>query len=61
MYDGGATLRRLCFVLSENTKGTPVSFWLELPLSELMDWVESNNRILKDRERDLKNQHRGWR
>ena len=34
MHDGGAFLRRLCFILSENTKGTPVSYWLELPLPE---------------------------
>jgi len=53
MHDGGALLRRLCFILSENTKGTPVSYWLELPLLELMAWVEANNSIQKDREREL--------
>ena len=54
MHDGGAFLRRLCFILSENTKGTPVSYWLDLPLPELMAWVEANNGILKDRERQMK-------
>lgn len=58
MHDGGAFLRRLCFILSENTKGTPVSYWLDLPLSELMAWVEANNGILKDRERQLKKDSR---
>lgn len=53
MHDGGALLRRLCFILSENTKGTPVSYWLELPLLELMAWVEANNSIQKDKEREL--------
>lgn len=61
MYDGGAMLRRLCFVLSENTRGTPVSYWLELPLSELMAWVESNNHIMRDREQAMKKQQKGWR
>jgi hypothetical protein len=61
MYDGGKLLRRLCFILSEHTKGTPVSYWLEIPLSDLMAWVECNNSIIQDKERALKKSSRGWR
>jgi hypothetical protein len=35
-------------VMAENCH-TPVSFWLQLPLNELLLWINDNNEIIKDR------------
>lgn len=53
MYDGGDLLRRLCFILSEKSC-TPITFWLDLPLCELVAWVETNNEILRGKLDALK-------
>lgn len=48
MHDGGSLIRRLCFILSENSR-TPITYWLDLPLSELVAWVETNNNLIRQR------------
>lgn len=58
MCDGGDLLRRLCFILSENSKGTPIEFWLQMPLSELMTWIETNNDLIHERVEALKHSSR---
>lgn len=41
-------LRRTAMVLAQNNY-TPVDYWLRLPLKELSEWVETNNRIIEER------------
>lgn len=48
VYDGGDLLRRLCFILSDHSK-TSITYWLELPLSELVEWIATNNDIIHER------------
>ena len=31
---------RLCLILSRETN-TPISYWLDLPLRELRDWIDA--------------------
>lgn len=50
MGDGGKWIRRQCLVMAQNTY-TPVQFWVEMPLTELAEWIESNNDLIKERER----------
>ena len=35
-------------VMAENCH-TPVSFWLQLSLQELLLWIKDNNEIIKER------------
>jgi len=35
-------------VMAENCH-TPVSFWLQMPLRELLQWIRDNNEIIKER------------
>ncbi len=35
-------------IMSENCH-TPVTFWLQLPLRELLQWIKDNNEIIKER------------
>ena len=51
MYDGGTLLRKLCFILAENSR-TPIPYWLDLPLWELVLWVETNNELIKARNKN---------
>lgn len=51
MYDGGTLLRKLCFILAENSR-TPIPYWLDLPLWELVLWVETNNDLIKARSKN---------
>ena len=53
MFDGGELLRRLCFILSENSK-TPITYWMDLPLTELVAWIETNNDLLHERNENLR-------
>lgn len=36
--------------MAENSH-TPVSFWLQLPLGQLLQWIKDNNEIIKERTR----------
>jgi hypothetical protein len=36
--------------LAENCH-TPVSFWLQLPLSQLLLWIKDNNEMIKSRQK----------
>lgn len=53
MYDGGNLLRRLSFILSENSR-TPITYWLDLSISELVAWIEINNDLLRERKEILR-------
>lgn len=46
-------LRRLSFILSDHSK-TPVTYWLDLPLSELVDWIATNNDIIQERNENYR-------
>lgn len=54
--DGGQWLRRQCLVLSQNSH-TPISYWLSVPLRELVAWIEASNRIVKE-TRELRERNR---
>lgn len=58
MYDGGDLLRRLCFILSENSKGTSIDFWLNMTLLEFTSWVETNNDLIREKADALKRSNR---
>ncbi|WP_297199836.1 hypothetical protein [uncultured Flavonifractor sp.] len=34
------------------TNHTPVSFWLSLPLGELVRWIHASNELVREREKD---------
>ncbi len=36
--------------MAENSH-TPVSFWLHIPLRELLQWIKDNNEIIKERSK----------
>lgn len=44
--DGGRWLRRQCLLMSR-TNHTPIGTWLDMPLTEFMDWIDSSNEIAK--------------
>ena len=43
-------IRYKCLIMSENSH-TPVSFWLLLPLRDLLQWIKDNNEIIKERSK----------
>ena len=43
-------LRRTALVLAHNNY-TPVDYWLSLPLAELHEWIEINNRLVEEQKR----------
>lgn len=53
MGDGGAWLRRQILVMSKNNKSSP-DFWLNMPLVEFRDWIETNNEITEDENKRMK-------
>lgn len=46
-------MRKQMLIMSKNNK-TPMSFWLEMPLSEFRDWIETNNEITEEMNDRLK-------
>lgn len=42
--DGGDWLRTNTLILASN-RNTPVGFWLSLRLSDLPNWIRTNNQI----------------
>jgi len=45
--DGGKWLRKNALILAKNNY-TPASFWLSIPLSQLHDWITTNNAIIEE-------------
>jgi hypothetical protein len=37
-------------IMGENTH-TPVTFWLQLPLTQLSHWIKDNNEIIQSRKK----------
>ncbi len=48
--DGGRWLRKTVMTLSQNTY-TSIDFWLSLPLSRLSGWIDTNNEIVKCKQK----------
>ena len=44
-------------VMSENVH-TPVTFWLRLPLRQLLQWIGDENKIIEERNERMKRHRR---
>ena len=40
-------MRELCIILSRNTY-TPVNFWLDVRLRDIVPWIKANNKVIKE-------------
>lgn len=47
---GGIDIRKIAVILTKEIR-TSLNYWLELPIIEWADWLETINELLEDRNK----------